>query len=174
MSTSQPRISRIETGPPIRDLDTLAYWARVLRIPPELLWFDMPGSTRLISTADDSAASGAERTDSQVMDAAVESRSRPSQDVAPASIDPMTHAASKAAVLKWALIPEVGNPVVIERVNSSRAVNPADAESLHAMQCSLTDLDAEHGGGAVLEMAMAYLRSEVAPLLQVELLRAGW
>jgi hypothetical protein len=43
---SQPHISRIENGPPIRDLDTLAYWARVLRIPPRLLWFDMPGSRR--------------------------------------------------------------------------------------------------------------------------------
>ena len=42
----QPQISRIETGPPIRDLDTLAYWARVLRIPAELLWFDLPGQTR--------------------------------------------------------------------------------------------------------------------------------
>ncbi len=42
----QPKISEIETGPPIRDLDTLTYWARVLRIPAELLWFDMPGQTR--------------------------------------------------------------------------------------------------------------------------------
>lgn len=38
----QPQISRIETGPPIRDLDTLAYWARVLKIPAELLWFRLP------------------------------------------------------------------------------------------------------------------------------------
>lgn len=42
----QPQISRIETGPPIRDLDTLTYWARVLQIPPELLWFDLPGHIR--------------------------------------------------------------------------------------------------------------------------------
>lgn len=42
----QPQVSRIENGPPIRDLDTLAYWARVLRIPPRLLWFDLPGSKR--------------------------------------------------------------------------------------------------------------------------------
>ncbi|MGH3935454.1 MAG: helix-turn-helix domain-containing protein [Pseudonocardiaceae bacterium] len=35
----QPQISRIETGPPIRHLDTLRHWARVLRIPAELLWF---------------------------------------------------------------------------------------------------------------------------------------
>lgn len=46
LSLRQPQVSRIETGPPIRDLDTLVYWARVLQIPPRLLWFDMPGSWR--------------------------------------------------------------------------------------------------------------------------------
>jgi hypothetical protein len=44
----QPQISRIETGPPIRSLDTLAYWAQLLKIPPNLLWFDMPGQTRAV------------------------------------------------------------------------------------------------------------------------------
>jgi hypothetical protein len=38
----QPQVSKIETGPPIRDLDTLVYWARVLKIPPRLLWFRLP------------------------------------------------------------------------------------------------------------------------------------
>jgi hypothetical protein len=31
-----------EPGPPIRNLDTLAHWARTLRIPPHLLWFKLP------------------------------------------------------------------------------------------------------------------------------------
>ncbi|MGH3718117.1 MAG: helix-turn-helix domain-containing protein [Pseudonocardiaceae bacterium] len=55
----QPQISRIETGLPIRDLDTLVYWARVLRIPAELLWFDLPGQTRqpALSMHNDQAAS---------------------------------------------------------------------------------------------------------------------
>ena len=44
----QPHVSRFETGPPIRHLDTLQHWARVLRIPSKLLWFDMPSQTRLI------------------------------------------------------------------------------------------------------------------------------
>jgi tetratricopeptide (TPR) repeat protein len=39
----QPQVSRIETGPPIRDLDTLVHWARVLGIPAGLLWFRLPG-----------------------------------------------------------------------------------------------------------------------------------
>jgi tetratricopeptide (TPR) repeat protein len=42
----QPQVSRVETGPPIRHLDTLQYWAEKLRIPVDLLWFDMPGQTR--------------------------------------------------------------------------------------------------------------------------------
>src|SRR5256885_11687777 len=33
---TQAQVSRIENGPPIRNLDTLAHWARVLRIPPDL------------------------------------------------------------------------------------------------------------------------------------------
>ena len=42
LGLSQPQVSRIENGPPILNLDTLAYWARVLHIPPELLWFRLP------------------------------------------------------------------------------------------------------------------------------------
>lgn len=42
LGLSQPQVSRIENGPPIRNLDTLAYWVRTLRIPPELLWFRLP------------------------------------------------------------------------------------------------------------------------------------
>jgi tetratricopeptide (TPR) repeat protein len=39
---TQAQVSRIETGPPIRNLDTLAHWARTLRIPSHLLWFKLP------------------------------------------------------------------------------------------------------------------------------------
>ncbi len=38
----QPKVSRIETGRPIRDLDTLVYWSGVLKVPPRLLWFRLP------------------------------------------------------------------------------------------------------------------------------------
>jgi len=42
LGLTQAQVSRIENGPPIRNLDTLAHWARVLRIPPGLLWFKLP------------------------------------------------------------------------------------------------------------------------------------
>jgi hypothetical protein len=45
-ATSQAQVSRIETGPPILDLRRLVHWARVLRVPARLLWFelDIPGT----------------------------------------------------------------------------------------------------------------------------------
>jgi len=43
---TQAQLSRIENGPPIRDLGRLIHWARVLHIPPEHLWFDLPGIPR--------------------------------------------------------------------------------------------------------------------------------
>lgn len=39
---TQAQISRIENGPPIKDLDRLTLWARTLRIPAPLLWFKLP------------------------------------------------------------------------------------------------------------------------------------
>jgi hypothetical protein len=45
----QPQVSRFETGQPVRDLDTLTYWARVLRVPSELLWFRLPKDMRQLA-----------------------------------------------------------------------------------------------------------------------------
>jgi tetratricopeptide (TPR) repeat protein len=42
---TQPQLSRVENGPPIRDLDKLILWARTLRIPSSLLWFKLPEDT---------------------------------------------------------------------------------------------------------------------------------
>lgn len=42
LGLTQAQISRIENGKPIRNLDTLAHWARTLRIPAHLLWFSLP------------------------------------------------------------------------------------------------------------------------------------
>jgi transcriptional regulator with XRE-family HTH domain len=40
---SQPQLSRIEAGRRIDDLGRLIQWAKILRIPPDLLWFSLPG-----------------------------------------------------------------------------------------------------------------------------------
>lgn len=39
---TQAQVSRVETGKPIQRLDGLCLWAQALRIPPALLWFDLP------------------------------------------------------------------------------------------------------------------------------------
>lgn len=39
---AQAQISRIENGPPIKDLDRLTRWAYILHIPGPLLWFKLP------------------------------------------------------------------------------------------------------------------------------------
>jgi hypothetical protein len=39
----QSWISRTESGPRLTDLTDLTHWARVLRIPPRLLWFQLEG-----------------------------------------------------------------------------------------------------------------------------------
>jgi transcriptional regulator with XRE-family HTH domain len=51
LGLSQPQISRIENGPPIRNLDTLTYWARTLNIPTHRLWFDLPGASQITHLA---------------------------------------------------------------------------------------------------------------------------
>jgi hypothetical protein len=48
----QPHVSRIETGPPIRHLDTLRHWVRVLRVPAELLWFRLPPEEHRAATTE--------------------------------------------------------------------------------------------------------------------------
>ncbi|MGH8347229.1 MAG: hypothetical protein ACRES5_11795, partial [Pseudomonas sp.] len=42
LGLTQAQISRIENGPPVLHLDSLAHWARTLRIPGYLLWFKLP------------------------------------------------------------------------------------------------------------------------------------
>src|SRR6201999_1270666 len=52
LGVQQAQISRIESGPPVKHLDTLQHWARTLRIPADLLWFDVPGHIRQPARAD--------------------------------------------------------------------------------------------------------------------------
>jgi transcriptional regulator with XRE-family HTH domain len=45
LGLTQTQLSRIESGPPIKDLDKLVAWARTLNIPADLLWFKLPDET---------------------------------------------------------------------------------------------------------------------------------
>lgn len=46
LGVRQPQVSRFETGSPIKHLDTLQHWGRVLRIPPRRLWFQLPAEEK--------------------------------------------------------------------------------------------------------------------------------
>jgi tetratricopeptide (TPR) repeat protein len=52
----QPQLSRIETGPPSKNLDDLIFWVRLLHIPPEWLWFTLPGQPPPALASPDAAA----------------------------------------------------------------------------------------------------------------------
>lgn len=52
LGISQAQLARIERGGPIDDLTRLIQWAHVLKVPADLLWFDLPGSTRPIRTSE--------------------------------------------------------------------------------------------------------------------------
>jgi tetratricopeptide (TPR) repeat protein/transcriptional regulator with XRE-family HTH domain len=47
LGLTQAQVSRIENGPAVKHLDSLAHWARTLRIPEYLLWFKLPGEAVL-------------------------------------------------------------------------------------------------------------------------------
>ena len=59
LSVSQTQLSRIENGRPIYDLDRLMQWAKMLRIPPELLWFALPDEGDDVKRRQFMVASGA-------------------------------------------------------------------------------------------------------------------
>jgi hypothetical protein len=52
----QPQVSKIEIGPPIPHLDRLQHWARVLKIPPRLLWFRLPEVKAELTVAEPAAS----------------------------------------------------------------------------------------------------------------------
>jgi 8-oxo-dGTP pyrophosphatase MutT (NUDIX family)/transcriptional regulator with XRE-family HTH domain len=51
LGITQAQLSRIEHGPAVKDLDRLIYWARLLKIPGHLLWFDLPETQRQVASA---------------------------------------------------------------------------------------------------------------------------
>lgn len=42
LGITQAQLSRVESGPPMQDLDRLSRWARTLKVPVHLLWFRLP------------------------------------------------------------------------------------------------------------------------------------
>jgi transcriptional regulator with XRE-family HTH domain len=121
LSVSQTQLSRIENGRPIYDLDRLIQWARVLRIPPGLLWFSLPDEgedvkRREFLTASSATAAGvlsasAVAPGSALYERLSELRSRAdnlldTQSVSPASLDSWEETADYYGFLELTAEPE--------------------------------------------------------------------
>lgn len=81
LGLSQPQISRIENGPPVRHLDDLTHWAKTLRIPKHLLWFTL---------LDDQASHGRTHA-TETSPAPVASVSVPTPATAPVPLLPLSN-----------------------------------------------------------------------------------
>lgn len=57
LGLTQAQVSKLEKGKPEQNLEALRTYARILNIPQHMLWFDLPGQSRL-RLAESSAASG--------------------------------------------------------------------------------------------------------------------
>ncbi len=173
----QPQISQIETGSPIRDLDTLAYWARTLLIPRGLLWFRLPEDKGQLEVTE---LTGSKLASSAVV---IGVRGLPALQWA-SDLDEtrqsavalwnyaledgrLTSAADaptlSALTLHWLVAPKDGAAF---RSTGWPRVGLGDVMRLRAVRHQLKALDHAHGGGTAFPLAVTYLRREVVPLLQ--------
>jgi transcriptional regulator with XRE-family HTH domain len=170
----QSQVSRIETGLPIRDLDTLAYWARVLRIPARLLWFRLPDDVGLGITEPAAAdlpcpvsnnafelpslgwASNLEKA----RQSAIALWSYALEDGH--TTDALDTTALSVLTLRWLVASKDG---AVVRSTGWPCVSLGDVMRLRRVRRQLKALDDAHGGGTAFPMAVAYLRREVEPLL---------
>jgi len=175
LGLSQAQVSRIENGPPIRNLDTLAYWARTLHIPAGLLWFRLPGDTRLV-TAEPAGSNLAPATARSARELpTLRWESEPDEAYQSAitlweytlednRLACTTDTTSLSALtLRWLVAP---NDTAVHRRTGWLRVGLGDVTRLRSVRRRLKALDDAHGGGIAFPMAVAYLRREVAPLLQ--------
>jgi transcriptional regulator with XRE-family HTH domain len=155
LGLSQAQVSRIEHGPPVRNLDLLVYWARVLRIPPELLWFKLPGDTGPLVEAAHVATIDPERdpvltaswSHRGTLEASVALRGGEGQ-VQRRKFLLLAGAALTAPAHQW-LIREPGP--VVSGLSGGR-VSASLADRLPAMIAELRKMDDVAGGGSVFPL----------------------
>jgi DNA-binding XRE family transcriptional regulator len=58
LGLTQAQVSRLENGKPEQNLETLRNYAKILRLPHHMLWFDFPGQSRLRSRQPSTVADG--------------------------------------------------------------------------------------------------------------------
>lgn len=171
----QPHVSQFETGPAVQHLDTLRHWARVLRIPAELLWFDMPGEKRQRAATESAGSDLAVPARNGVVElpalrwvsdpaearqSAVALWNYELEDCASAAVDTTE---LSMLTLHWLVAPQ-DSPVF--RGTGLSRIGMGDVQWVRDVRCQLKALDDSHGGGTAFPMAVTYLRREVVPLLR--------
>ncbi|UVS81259.1 helix-turn-helix transcriptional regulator [Actinokineospora sp. UTMC 2448] len=58
LGLTQAQVSKLENGKPEQNLETLRNYARILHLPQHLLWFDLPGQSRLTGPRSEPASRG--------------------------------------------------------------------------------------------------------------------
>ncbi|MCA1675198.1 MAG: helix-turn-helix domain-containing protein, partial [Actinobacteria bacterium] len=169
----QPHISRIENGPPVRQLDTLQHWAGVLRIPAELLWFRLPG--------DDSPMAVPEPTSGDAQPGSNRGSEYPDDpEHDPVLVAPWNHRGTVrvvvvlsggARVKRRDFLPLTGlvltapahqwlvhEPEPVLSGLAGRRISADVVERLPALVAELRSMDAAAGGGDVLSLAEFHVR----------------
>ena len=174
LGVRQPHISRIETGPPIRDLNTLVYWARVLKIPPRLLWFRMLEDKGQLVVAEPASGDLTPSASRDVIELPTLRWASDLDEVRQSAValwdcaledGRLADAADTTTLSTFTLRWLVGSKddAVFRRTGWPR-VGLNDVMRLRAVRRQLKALDDAHGGGTAFPMAVTYLRREVAPL----------
>ena len=176
LGLSQPQVSRIENGPPIRNLDTLAYWARTLHIPLELLWFRLPEDKGELAVTEAAVRQFAAVAANGVCELPVIQWTSDLDEARQSAVvlwdydledDRVAGAADATALstltLHWLVAPQDGT---VFQGSGSPQAGLGDVMRIREVRRQLKALDDAHGGGTSFPMAVTYLRREIAPLLQ--------
>ncbi|WP_344425567.1 hypothetical protein [Amycolatopsis minnesotensis] len=137
LGLTQSQLSRIETGPAPQDLTKLVYWARLLRIPSTLLWFDLP--TGVV----ESGTAARERCDGD--------------DEAAVAFDPMR----RRTLMKWGVATAAATGLGRDGFG---AIGMPDVVRLQRTTNRLCKLDYQHGGETLWQAGIATVHDANAML----------
>jgi tetratricopeptide (TPR) repeat protein len=178
MGITQAQLSRIESRPPIVHLDRLIEWARTLRIPDDLLWFDLPSKEPGDSGAPRSAGMGEDSTQLADRGAGSEPNYCAPVEEFLAGLDalaegdvqrrkilaasPFVLSALHEPTRNWLLSALTSTPT------ASTAASSAKIGQIRLMIDKFAELDAQQGGGHGRQALAQYLRGTVLPMLRAE------
>ncbi|WP_418155428.1 hypothetical protein [Actinoalloteichus caeruleus] len=139
LGLTQAQISKIENGRrPEYNLETLRHYCKVLMIPQEFLWFDMPGQSRL-------------------------TRVQPSPRSSSIAVVESGLVTPQGA---WQDLSDIASSFILDEDNLLPSVSPLTlASTIRETVADLMAIDLKRGGGHTRRLLSRYFQDEVAPLL---------